>query len=196
MGNMDIDVLINDVKQHQPDKLFMHSMAVASKAVQMAKKFNVDEQRAFIAGILHDYAKKMSGDELLAYCTKHKIAVDDVCQLSPFLLHGAVAADIANKKFGIDDDDILNAICYHTYGRVNMSDLEKIIYVADAIADGRDYPDIDEIRNIADKDLNKGLMAVISHSIKYILDKGMAVHPNTILLWNDLVKVLINKSDE
>ncbi len=190
-GNKGYDILINiilDDLQHQvPNKLLKHIIGVRDMAAIMSEKFGVNINKAIVAALLHDYAKLMIDDELLQYANHHNMCIDEVCEKSPFLLHGPVAADIAQEKYNITDEDILNAICYHTYGRENMSDLEKIIYVADAIEMGRDYPDVDKIREIALKDLNKGLTLVVTRTLHYIIERGRLIHPNTVVLWNSCI---------
>ncbi len=194
---IDYDKLILDIKSDMtkllPEKLVKHSLGVCDMASKMAINFGVDINKAKIAALLHDYAKPFSSNQLLDEAKKRNIKIDDISYISPFLLHGPVAADMARQIYKIKDVDILNAIYYHTYGCTEMSTLEKIIYVADAIEMGRNYPKVDEIRKIALKNLDDGVIEVLKHTINHVLSKNQLLHYNTIELWNELINFRINK---
>ena len=94
------------------------------------------------------------------------------------------------KEFQIDDEDILNGIRYHTVGRKGMSQIEKIVYLADAIEEGRDYEGVQEIRELAYKNLDKAILMEANHKIKYLIDIGVVLHPNTVEMRNWILKVI------
>lgn len=169
---------------------YVHTKGVVETAVKMAEEHGEDPEKAALAALLHDYGKYLKKDEIRSAAKKYGIALDEVTKNSPSLLHGEIGAELVCEELGICDEDLLNAIRYHTYGRVGMSRLEKIIYVADAIEPGRDYPGVDELRVLAYDDLDKALKRAISDSIKFVVEKGHTLHYNTIELWNDLI---INK---
>ncbi len=182
-----IQKIKEDLPNYLPPKTLKHSMGVCDMAVKMAKIYGVDTQKARVAALLHDLAKPLSDEELLEEAKNRNIKIDDISKKSPFLLHGPVAADMARQIYNIDDVDILNAIYYHTYGGTQMSDLEKIIYVADAIEMGRDYPQLEKTREIALNNLDDGVMAVLKNTINHVLSKNQFLHINTIMFWNELV---------
>lgn len=166
---------------------FVHTQGVVATAVKLAKIHGTDEKSAALAALLHDYGKHLKRDELLRYAKEFGISLNEVTKNSVSLLHGEVGAELVCKELDICDEDILNAIRYHTYGRVGMSQLEKIIYIADAIEPGRDYPGVETLRKLAQKDLDGALKKSISDSIQFVVKKGHALHYNTIELWNELI---------
>src|SRR5690554_1846434 len=114
-------------------KRFKHTMGVVKVSTYLAEKYHEDVQHTKIAALLHDYAKDYTRQQLMEYIEEHKIAVDHIMIVAHELLHGKVAASIAEKKFNINNQNILNAIENHTTARLGMSRLEKIIYLADFI---------------------------------------------------------------
>ena len=100
------------------------------------------------------------------------------------ILHGPIAAYRAKQELGIQDEDILNAMRYHTTGRVGMSKLEKIIYIADMIEPSRKFDGIETLREIAAQDLTKAMQACICHSVKFLVDTQQAIYPLSIECYN------------
>jgi predicted HD superfamily hydrolase involved in NAD metabolism len=113
---------------------------------RVAKKYGADKNKAYIAGLLHDVAKGLSADSLKAIASENGIKVDEHEVNNPKLLHGKVGAAIVSRELGINDEDILSAIKWHTTGHKNMTLLEKIIYLADIIEPGRNFPETDALR--------------------------------------------------
>lgn len=169
-------------------KRYEHSLGVRDTAVKLAKIYGVDEKKARAAGLVHDCAKYMPGNELIAIASKNNIVIDDVLRETPSLLHGAVAAIIAKDKMGIYDNNILSAIRYHTTGKENMSLMEKIIYVADYIEPMRDFPGVDRIRKEAVEDLDAALLDSFNSTIRHVIDKKELLHVNTIKGRNYLIE--------
>ena len=133
-----------------------------------------------IAGILHDCAKCMPDDKLMEYCTKNKIPVSSVEERNPYLLHGKVGARIAKKKYHIENDDIINAIQYHTTGRTGMSLMEKIIFVADYMEPGRKQAkNLDQIRKMAFEDIEKTVLKILKDTLEYLEYCGGETDPIT-----------------
>ncbi|MBF1208577.1 MAG: bis(5'-nucleosyl)-tetraphosphatase (symmetrical) YqeK, partial [Fusobacterium periodonticum] len=106
------------------------------------------------------------------------------------ILHGFAGAYYVNKEFGIEDSEVLNAIKYHTIGSKDMTLVEKIIYIADAIEYGRNYPSVTEIREETFKNLNKGILMEIEHKEKYLESIGKKSHPNTSQLKENILTEL------
>ena len=104
------------------------------------------------------------------------------------IYHGLAGYIVIEKEFNIKDIDILNAIKYHTIGRNNMSMIEKIIYIADSIEEGRDYPKVDEIRKKTFENLEEGMIMEISEKLKFLKEKKGIIHNNTKELLDDLIK--------
>ena len=125
-----------------------------------------------VAGLLHDSAKCLSHQKRLSVCKKNHIKVTDIEEENPVLLHAKVGAFYAKEKYNVSDDEILDAITYHTTGRPDMGLLEKIIYVADFIEPHRKkLPRLNEIRKIAFEDLDMAIYMILENSLLY-LEKG------------------------
>lgn len=182
-----IDEIDEFIKSALKEKRYVHSINVSITAADLALKYNCNIEKARLAGLIHDCAKNMEAEELLLYLKSRNEEIDDISFLNPDLLHGKAAAIIAKEKMGIYDDDILNSVIYHTIGRANMSTLEKIIYLSDFIEPARSFVGLDEIRAMADKDLNKALLMALNHSIIYVTNSNKLLHTNTIEARNYLL---------
>ncbi|MBS3810718.1 MAG: bis(5'-nucleosyl)-tetraphosphatase (symmetrical) YqeK [Halanaerobiales bacterium] len=165
-----------------------HTLSVKNAAVELAKTYNEDKNKTEIAALLHDYAKPYNTKKLFEIINKNKISVDRWEKSIPILLHAPVGAFLAKKLFDIRDKNILNAIRYHTIGRPQMSNLEKIIFVADIIEPGRDFPGVELIRKNSKKDLDTSVKLVCDFTIKYNINKNRIIHPNTLLIRNEILE--------
>ncbi|MDZ7672065.1 MAG: bis(5'-nucleosyl)-tetraphosphatase (symmetrical) YqeK [Halanaerobiales bacterium] len=167
---------------------YEHSCFVKDTAVKLAKKYKADTYKVKLAALLHDYARNYSNEKLIDIVNKNNIEVDEWEREIPELLHSPVAAFIADDEFGIKDNEIIDAIRYHTIGRPKMSKIEKIIFLADIIEPSRDFPDINYIREAADNNLDKAVLLVCDFTIKYNIEQNKIIHPNTLLARNELLK--------
>ncbi len=193
MNQQMISEIEKSLKAVMQQKRYTHTMGVVDAAIYLANKYGADTEEARIAALLHDYAKDFSEEELKSYVIQHQLEADKVLLEAYQLLHGKVAASIAEKRFFITNKDILNAIENHTTGRENMSTLEKIIYLADFIEVGRSYPGVDELRLKAEESLDKAVLMAFNNTIKYVLDIEKLLHPNTILARNEILSKLEEK---
>lgn len=187
---MDNETVINIIKGRLSERRFEHSIQVADTARQMANRYDADSAKTYFAGLLHDYGKGMSGPELLRIAGENGLIEDDVELKSPDLLHAPVGAFLLQKDLGINDDEVLDAVRYHTLGRIHMSVLDKIIYLADMIEPGRDFPGIERLRCIAERDLDQAMIVGIDSTLRYCVDRGMLIHPRTIMVRNCLLASL------
>ena len=156
---------------------FLHSLGVRDMAVELAESFGADTKKAEIAGLLHDNAKNM--DNILERCADLEVELDDFEREHAQLVHAKLGAETAKCIFGITDADIVNAIRWHTVGRPQMSLLEKIVFVADLTERGRRFPDIDEIRKTAKKDIDRAIFECVKATIEVNKRRGYAIHPNS-----------------
>lgn len=149
---------------------YTHTLGVAYTAAALAMAHAGDMEKAMIAGILHDCAKSMHGSELVAICEKAHLNVTAVERGNPTaLLHAKAGAYLAERKYGITDMDILNAIRYHTTGRPDMSRLEKMVYIADYIEPGRKQnQDLSLIRRLAYQDLDSAMEKILADTLAYL----------------------------
>lgn len=164
------------LKERLSAKRFEHSLAVEYTAAAMAMCHNVDIEQAAIAGLLHDCGKNFSAAEKIAKCEKYGLPISNYERRNPELLHAKLSAAIAKDKFKVKDREILSAITWHTTGCPNMSDLDKIIYIADFIEPNRKMlPEMDEIRKEAFVDLDQCLTHILSNILEYLSRKGSTI---------------------
>lgn len=180
MKNYDIKKIRKEMEKAQDAKRFEHTLGVAYTAVALAMCNQTDSEKALVAGLLHDCAKCIRNEKKISICEKHHIPISDIERQNPFLLHAKAGRYIARKKFQIHDDDILNAILYHTTGRPEMSELEKIIYIADYIEPGRKHADnLAKIRKLAFQDLDAALLVILNNILDYLHSIDSPIDPMT-----------------
>ena len=184
------------LKKHLTKERYQHTLGVAHTAVAMAMRYNPDTsnaefiKRAETAGLLHDCAKCMDNDKKIKICEKNNIPCSDFEISHPYLLHGKVGAYIAKNKFDILDEDILQAITWHTTGRPEMSLLEKIIFIADYIEPSRNpIPELDVIRQLAFVDIDKAMKKILSNTLKFLEKKGNPMDKMTQITYDSYVSV-------
>lgn len=165
-----------------------HSVAVAKTAEQLAQRYGVDAEDAYVAGLLHDWSRGEDAEELLAAAHTLGIPCTAVDERVPYLLHGPVGAASVKERFGELPERVIAAIAHHTFGAVNMSDLDKIVYLADTIEPGRDNPAAAALRDkVGACGLGELFEEAYAVSIRHLVDSGRPIHPTTVDVWNDLV---------
>ena len=168
-------------------KRFEHSLGVCEMARRLALNFEIDLDKAMIAGLLHDCAREFSVTTLLNCAQEYNIKISALEKGQPILLHSYIGAKIAEMEYFVTDQEILRAIRLHTTAGEKMTKLDKIIYLADAIEDGRSYAGVLELRAVAMVDLDEALLLTIDKSIQYLLKRKNIVHPDTIMARNELI---------
>ena len=152
------------LKSRMNEHRFEHSLNVAKRAVFLAEKNGADPEKAYFAGLIHDICKGITHEEQLAVIENDGIELDEDTKKSPALWHSIAGAVYAEHELGVTDEDVLNAVRYHTSGRGNMSILEKVVYMADLTSAERNYPDAEYTRNLTDKNLDQG----IAYGVRWI----------------------------
>lgn len=178
---------INIIRNQLGDYRFIHSLNVAKTAVELAEKYGADEKKAYTAGILHDVLKDKSPEELLGYLEKNSVPLSDVERSNHKLYHAMAGAVYVKNELGINDEEIINAIRYHTTGRKNMSLLEKVIYIADFISDDRNYNGVERMREKAAVSLESAMEEGLQFSIAELTEKLLPIHPDSIDAYNEIV---------
>ena len=197
-GNVNIAWSVNkiteDLQKRLKPKRFQHTLGVAKTAKEMAEIFHVNPNKAYLAGMLHDCAKNLSDGELLKICNENNIVITDYERESPYLLHGKAGAYLAETRYGITDEEVLSAIIWHTTGKENMSDLEKIIFSADYIEPGRDkQPNLESLRKLAKTDLNLLVYNILKDTLEYLENsKNKSIDENTLNAYK-FYKKMINE---
>lgn len=168
------------LKEHIDSRRLAHSLGTAHEAVKLAKRYGIDEEKAYVAGLLHDVAKGGCKRGLIKMAAEYNVDVDNTEKDNPELLHGKIGAAMVKKHLAIDDEDILDAIRWHTTGRAGMSMLEKIIYIADLIEPGRNFDGIDDIRELAYQDIDDAMLLALEQVMQFVKSKGFSLHPNSV----------------
>jgi predicted HD superfamily hydrolase involved in NAD metabolism len=137
---------------------------------------------------MHDVARLWKPNVALAYAQSHGLAVSDVARAAPVLMHAAIGAEIARCDFGIEDRDVLGAIAHHTVAGIGMSDLEKVVYVADSIEPGRKFTKRAALEAAAFRSLDEGLYACVRASMDHLIARRIAVAQETLELYEDMMK--------
>lgn len=187
----DFNQLKEIVKSKMSSKRFTHTLGVVEMAVKLADIYKTDVEKCKLAALLHDISKEMDMEYIKNICKNNfmsELSEEDLENNE--ILHGFAGDFYVNKEFEIEDSEILNAIKYHTIGSKNMTLIEKIIYIADAIEYGRNYPSVVKIREETFKNLDKGILMEIEHKEKYLESIGKKSHPNTDELKKEILREL------
>lgn len=175
------------LKERLDEYRYIHSLNVAKSARELATLFGGDEEKAYIAGLLHDVTKCENKGNQLQMLKKGGIILSQVEENNPKLWHAMTAPLYIKETLGIEDEEILSAVRYHTTGKEGMSLLDMIVYIADYISEERNYPDVDVMRKFSRESLEKGAL----YSLKYTLNKlskdELVIHNDSLAFYNDLV---------
>lgn len=181
-----MDSIETYIKKNLSEKRRKHVYGVVHTAQKLAGQYGCDREKAKLAALFHDMFRSTPVDVLNMYV--RQLEMDPVYLDNANLAHGPIAAKIMKRDYGITDPDLLNAVRYHTTGRAGMSLLEKVLYLADAIEPGRNYPGVEEIRKRAETSLDDACLLSMERSIRYIEERGLFLHEDTIKAREDLKK--------
>jgi predicted HD superfamily hydrolase involved in NAD metabolism len=157
------------------EKRYTHTLRVADTVERLAELHRLDPKKARLAALLHDSAREVGKEELLRVADEEGIAMSELERERPILLHGPVAAELARKDLGVEDEEVLEAVRAHTTGEPGMGSLALALYVADKIEPDRDQPGVEGLRKLALEDLCKAAMTALEDSISYNERRG---HPS------------------
>ncbi len=176
------------LKTRLKESRYEHSVRAAKVALELAEHFSAETEKAHIAGLLHDCAREVSTDELLAVAKSYSLPIESIDKRQPILLHADLGAIFAREKYHVYDDEICRAIKYHTVAHEQMTTLEKITYLADLIEPGRCFDGVEKLRELAKgPSLDALFLTALDQSIIFIISKGQMIHPQTILARNHLL---------
>ena len=167
------------VMPYLTEKRIAHVLGCENEAVSLANRWGEDPERAAVAGILHDITKKLSAEEQLKLCEKYGIINDAAEVANPKLLHAKTGAAFARELFGIEDD-IYGAIRWHTTGKPDMTLLEKIIYLADFVEPTRDFPGVEELRELCFEDIDAAMAKGLEMSLEFIRSGGAEPYKDSV----------------
>ncbi len=174
-------LLSGQLSEELDKKRYAHTLGVAYTAVSLAMAHGTDMYNAYLAGLLHDNAKCISSEKKRKLCKKYDIVLNEAEDKNPDLLHAKLGAIRAREKYHVEDRAVLEAIKYHTTGKPAMTELEKIIYIADYIEPNRKMlPGLPEIRTTAFRDLNRAMVLILKNTLAYLREKGVFIDPMTL----------------
>ncbi len=171
--------------ENVPPSRVNHILRVEQMATELAVHYQQDVTKAAVSGLMHDLAKYFPPQKLLEIARKEKLEVDEVMEATPHLLHADVSAIIARDTFGVEDEEVLQAIANHTLGRPGMSVLSCILFVADSLEPGRgDTPELENLRVISRENIDRAVWKTSDYSLKFLIESHCLIHPRTIATRN------------
>ena len=161
------------------DHRYAHTLRVARLAARLARLNGLDARKARIAGMLHDLARLRAADDLVRECEARGMPIDRFEAAHPIVLHARLGAELARERFGVQDEEVLDAIRLHTLGGPAMPPLACAVFLADALEAGRDYPERAALLETALRDMNAGMRAVLGATVEHQVASGLEVAPQT-----------------
>ena len=189
--------LLPRIREMMNTHRFKHTLGVRKAAIRLAALHHLPVQKAALAALLHDIAKGMDQPELAQIAEHYHLVDTEKTLMIGAVLHGPVGAWLAGKQFGIQDEEILNAIRSHTTGRVGMTPFEMAVFVADAIEEGReDYPGLKKIRWLAERSLPCAVLCSIEGTRKYIESNDSRGLDPASLATEEYIRSLLNEQEK
>lgn len=178
------------LKNNLTDERYGHSLGCAEASREIARILNYDEDKAYLAGLIHDCAKSLPFDEAIQLLKENNLELVDGEDKNKKVLHAPAGVIIAKNNFGIEDEDILSAIRWHTLGKADMNTLEKIVFIADKIepfSRGEiEYKRKFQLLKTPDG-ADKIIFDCYSYTIKSLIDRKMVICPRTVEIYNSLI---------
>ena len=187
--SMSREALLAKMETVMPEKRLRHCLGVEKAARELAERFGLDVEKAGLAGLLHDYAKKVSDEDFLSLIDKYRLD-PDLKNWGNNVWHGMVGIYKIQEDLNLHDSEILRAIEIHTVGAGQMTDLDKVIYVADYIEHNRAFPGVDVAREIASLSLNKAVAYETARTVEHLAHQGFPIYPQTLETYNAFVHYL------
>lgn len=181
--------LLGKIRKRVKAARFQHMLAVEETSGELAEQYGADVSVAKLAGLLHDYAKELSKDEFMTLIDRYHLD-RDLKNWSNAIWHGEIGWLKVKEDFPGIQPEILEAIACHTVGRAQMSLLDKIVYVADYIEPGRDFPGVDEARDLAKQSLDQAVAFETAQTVAYLAKQRFPIYPETLATYNAYVKFL------
>jgi predicted HD superfamily hydrolase involved in NAD metabolism len=178
--------LLQEVQMHMSERRFKHVLGVEETAIALAGKYGASKVKASIAALTHDYAKERPDDEFQLIIQRDDYDLN-LLHYGNAIWHGLVGASMVQRELKIEDEEILQAIRVHTTGAAEMSLLDKIIYVADYIEPGRNFPGVQEARELALVDLDMAVAYETKHTLLHLIEQEQKIYPKTLETYNHWV---------
>ena len=185
------DSICEYIGKNLTEKRQIHTEGVRKTAIKLAERYGADPEKAELAALFHDMCRNLPVEVSNYYVRHLQLPAKYLNNVN--LAHGKIAVVLMKRDFGVEDEDLLNAVSYHTTGRPGMSLLEKIIYIADAIEPGRRYPGVEELRKAAAEDLDKACLLSLSNTIHYVRGENKFLDEDTVLAEEYFVTLIKKK---
>lgn len=177
-----------------PPSRIQHILGVEQMAIELAGHYHLSVEKAAQAGLMHDLAKYYKPQKLLQMAREEGLDLDPVDEANPHLLHAEVGSLLARDLFGVNDEEVLQAIANHTLGRPGMSSLSCIVFLGDSIEPGRgNTPELENLRQTAKQSLHQAVWLTCDYSLKYLLNTHCLIHPRTIQTRNWALQIASRK---
>lgn len=186
--NKQIGIYKKYLREHLSKKRYTHSINVAGAAVELARKYGADADKAYTAGLLHDIAKELPAGEQQRIVLASSLKVSDIEKEALPLFHAIAGAELVQSLFDITDEELIWAIRWHTVAAGGMSRLAVIVYLADLISADRDYKDVGRMRKLADKSLERAMCEALRFSISDSVSKGNSIPLSTMEAYNEYIR--------
>ena len=175
------------VRSRLSDKRYEHTINVKKMAVKLAKQYGANEEQAALAALLHDAAKEISKDEMRAIMRAHPEYAEGGEERPAPVWHGICASILARTEWGVTDEAVLSAIACHTAGKAGMTQLDKILYLADMTSAERDWPGVNKLRKLELKDLDAAMLAALKQTNDFVLSQGKPLDPQSKAAYEDIL---------
>ncbi len=173
------------IKNLSPER-YKHSVSTAKTAAELCRKFGLEEEKGFLAGLIHDIAREYGNKEIIDICMEKGEDISDWELETPVFLHGKAGAAVVKEKFGLYDEDILDAVRFHTTGCPKMRDLSKVLFIADYIEPCRKHISPEYIKSLETKSMDEMLETVLLSIIDYFKRRGIKAADKTMELLEEL----------
>lgn len=187
-----IEKIKEDLKNNLSEYRYEHSILVAQEAKKLANQYNVDEEKAYIAGLVHDIAKEFSDEENVLWIKKYELDNELLLPEYKKIIHADIGAVVVKEKYNLNEE-ISNAVLYHTIGSINMSLLDKIVYVSDKVARKTKSEELDKIRELAYENIDKAIFLLLIKQKNKLENKKEKMHPDSVKLLQKLIQMDKNK---
>ena len=178
---MEISEMTEKLEHALKPKRLIHTMGVAETAREMAKMRGINQEKAYLAGLLHDCAKDYDRKTVVEYCASVGVELDEITKKETALVHAVLGVYIAREEYGVEEEEILSSILWHTVAKANMTPLEEVVYLADTCEPNRTFPAADEVRKLVrEEKWDEAMIRALDISIAHVLGKGTRLHPNTV----------------
>lgn len=182
--NINIALLKKELKKNLSTERYEHSCSVEQCTVELGTIYGLEEEKLRWSALFHDFAKYYTALELDEYCLENRIPVEDYERRSHAFLHGKVGSDLAFREYGIKDQEVLDAIFYHTTGRACMNDYEEVLFISDYCEPLRGLESSKRIVQLAQKNRKQAVLEVLIEKMNYVFSRRQFLSPRSVSAYN------------